>query len=1530
MGALMRRIDWSQRPAGPLEEWPRSLRTTVDTCIHSRTPMVIYWGADLLQFYNDAFRAILGDEHPDAMGRPAREHGPELWALIGPHLQRVLTGGEATYVEDQKLLVARGGLREESHLNLGFAPIHDERGAVAGVFCTVTETTSRVINERRLRTLRELAQALADTENEPDVWSRSKEALEKNRDDLPDLLLYRVDAANFARLASATGDLPAPAEIDLSLPTPFAPITDAAPDAVVLPIPSAGAREGFMVAGRNPHRPLDPDYRGFFSLVADRIAAGIARARIQEDRRRAASAIDLDRERTARLLLEAQRAARAREEMLAVVSHDLRNPLNAISIAASSLEWGSPGAEPDERITKRAATIRRAVARMDRLLSDLLDLASIDAGKLKLQTAPHAVEQVLLELREVFSGTADEKRIKLSVHTAPEVALLACDRDRLVQALSNLVSNALKFTREGGRIDVTATPSGEGIRFSVQDTGAGIPAAVLPHVFDRYWHAAQRSGAGHGLGLAIVKGIVEAHGGQVSVQSTPGEGSTFSFEIPFQTRAAPSAPDVVPLLDRDAELDQLFARGGSVGASMRAHDWSRTELGPVVAWPQALRIALGECLGARSPAFVFWGPSFIQLHNDAARPLAGGGRVLGAALDRAATPLFQAIRPELQRVLEGADVGAKEDELVTIERNGVREEAYFTFSFAPIRLETGTIAGVFVSAIDQSRKVRAERRMALLRELALRAADAGDELTVCRRAARVLDAHSRDVPFALIYARADDGTLQLAAQTGLADDDPRLVTGAWPIEEAIARKQSLWVIQGKHLGALPGGPWPEPARGALVVPLGSTANGAPAAVLVAGSSPRLPSDAEYRDFLEQLAAQLLLLLRAARAQRESTARDESRGQLERAKAAFFSSIVHQFRTPLALIASNIEDAIASRGHALTGEALDAVRRSTARMGKTINALLEFSRIEAGRAQSLFAPTDLAAVTVELANAFRATIERAGLSLIVDCAPLSEPVYVDSAAWEKIVLNLLSNALKYTHRGEIRIGLTQEQGHAVLTVQDTGVGIPEPETLRVFDRFYRVPGAHGRSHEGTGAGLAVVHELVRLHRGDVAVTSKLGQGSTFTVRIPRGFAHLPREQVVHAPRPRSGEGAAKAFIEEARHWLVRDPDRRASEAAPELATARVLLINDNAELREYLAELLRRAFGEVRAVADAGRALELARVGWPEIILSDLTMPGFDGLGLARALRADERTRAIPIILLTAPLEGGSGLAGLDQLADDYLTKPFSGQELIARVRTQLEMARIRSDVVRYRLAREHLQSLMETRDEFISVASHELRTPLAALQMQVQGLTRGPAGARLDPVVKRRLQAADRSVERIVELVNHLIEASNLAAGRLSLVPVRTSLGDVIDDAVQRLQPAIARSGSTVSVDVGANIIGFWDKQRVGQVVTHLLSNALKYGEGRPIEIHGDSAAGRARFSIRDSGVGIAQEELQRIFRRFERGAAPYHYGGFGLGLWMAEQIVVAMGGTLRVESEKGRGSLFTVDLPLHWAEAPLHESQVS
>ncbi|HET7547975.1 MAG TPA: ATP-binding protein [Usitatibacter sp.] len=779
--------------------------------------------------------------------------------------------------------------------------------------------------------------------------------------------------------------------------------------------------------------------------------------------------------------------------------------------------------------------------------------------------------------------------------------------------------------------------------------------------------------------------------------------------------------------------------GGELGELIRARDWSATPLGPVERWPQSLRSAVSILLPSRAQICLFWGPRLVAIYNDAYRPTLGVKHpwALGKPGGEVFSEIWEdVLRPLLEGVLQRGEAFWANDHPFHLERRGFVEETYFDISYDPVRDESGRVGGVFCIVSETSGRVIGERRLKTLRELGRRTMEARTVAAVYEEAAAVLARADKDLAFALLYEwDAQRGIARRAALAGIDASAPAAPQeipddeGAhWPLGEA-ARSGDLLLLEGPRLaalGKLPGGPWPEAARNVAILPVAMPAQ-APFGFLVAGTSPRLAFDEGYRDYVRLLASAISSAIANALALETERKRAEALAQLDRAKTAFFSNVSHEFRTPLTLLLGPIEEELA-QGDRL-GEAsrrrLETAHRNGVRLLKLVNTLLDFSRIEAGRVRASFEPVDLAALTAELASNFRSACERAGIELVVNCAALPQPVYVDRDMWEKVVLNLLSNAFKFTFEGRIEVAIGMEDGSPRLVVRDTGIGIPPEELARVFERFHRVEGARGRTHEGSGIGLALVQELVRMHGGAIHAESEPGRGSAFSVSLRLGTDHLPPQQVLPAGAHAGGRGGAVAFVEEALAWLGGEDgptfETPLLEGVAEPASERVLVVDDNADMRDYIRRLLAPRW-QVASARDGAEALALLRRERFDLVITDVMMPEVDGFGLVRELRRDPALAALPVIMLSARAGEEARIEGLEAGADDYVVKPFGARELVAQVKSQLAIRHAR------RLASEERERLLA--NERVARREAELhREHLRSLFMQAPNpivILRGP------------------------------------------------------------------------------------------------------------------------------------------------------------------------------------------------------------
>ena len=735
-----------------------------------------------------------------------------------------------------------------------------------------------------------------------------------------------------------------------------------------------------------------------------------------------------------------------------------------------------------------------------------------------------------------------------------------------------------------------------------------------------------------------------------------------------------------------------------MGALMRAHDWASTSLSTPDTWPQSLRTSVSTCLNCSFPILIWWGPDLVKIYNDAYAPILGVKHpaALGARGRDTWPEIWDVIGPMLDRVMREGEAAPADDLMLLLDRRGYAEEGYFSFSYSPIRDESGGIGGVFCPVIETTAHVIGERRLKLQNRLAERTADLRRENEVF---AAVIDSFTkedqRDFPFVALLRRHETGASDLLASFGLADEP-----ASWRktfqdhLDRAMAdaAQEEDAVIPVAMLGMdVPRGPWPHPLAHLVILPLGPGPS--PVGHIVMGLNPARPLE-EMRDFARLITGQVSTALGNALAAEAERRRADELAEIDRVKTAFFANISHEFRTPLTLLLGPLEgalDELACEPPSSLSEGLDLARRNALRLQKLVNTLLDYSQIEAGRAEAILQPTDLGQLTADLASGFRSACERAGLGLVVDCPPLAGPVMIDPQMWEKIVLNLLSNAFKFTFEGEIRVTLRAVGDRAVMEVSDTGVGIPSAELPRLFERFHRITGQPSRTYEGSGIGLALVQELVRLQGGVIDAASAQGAGSTFTIKLPLTqtlpLATPARLQSSASYRTEDSSGRTSAYVQEALGWLPQAPllENPAGTDEPtdsaSASRARVFLIDDNADMRAYTARLLR-ADWIVQTFADGEAALDAARANRPDLVLTDVMLPGLDGFGVLAALRADPDLADIPVIMLSARAGEAARIEGLDAGADDYVCKPFSGLELRARIRANLSLARLRREAIR--------------------------------------------------------------------------------------------------------------------------------------------------------------------------------------------------------------------------------------------------------
>ncbi len=988
---------------------------------------------------------------------------------------------------------------------------------------------------------------------------------------------------------------------------------------------------------------------------------------------------------------------------------------------------------------------------------------------------------------------------------------------------------------------------------------------------------------------------------------------------------------------RVSETAHCLNGGGEVGELLRSFDWSDTGFGVPEDWTQAFQISVSLCLNSRFPLILWWGPDLLMLYNDSytGHLQSKHPSALGRPGREVWSEIWTVIGPMLHGVFTTGEATYSDDLHLLLNRNGFPEETYHTFSYSAIKDVAGNIVGIFTPVAETTEKVVAERRLRTLKDLSS-SSRAETEEALMKSLATALSTNNIDLPFWSLY-RLCDGQFETvcSSKSGVLPISGEVNKSAFG--QALANSGTLRYLSlsseelSEALAPLPAGIWGGIPTYAVFAPLSVHKDGE-ALILFSALSPHRSWDESYQSFLDSLTREVSTAITEVRALADERLRSEKLAELDRVKTAFFNNVSHEFRTPLSLMLGPLQTILD------TDVSLDAARkevevahRNGLRLLKLVNTLLDFSRIEAGRIEAIYEPTDLAALTTELASAFRSAIEDAGLDFIVECRVSEEPVYVDRDMWEKIVLNLLSNAFKFCLKGYIRVSLSENANEIVLEVTDTGCGIAEHELPLIFDRFHRVYSVEARTHEGTGIGLSLVDELVKFHGGKITAKSRVGEGSTFTVSIPRGKEHLSLEQLSGTRKMQSSLIGSAAFIEEAARW--RTPTGPAADGFIDSLDSSlssidgmvaefpetVLVADDNADMRDYLVRLLQPHW-RVIAVSDGNKAWEALLTEEPDLVLTDVMMPGMDGFQLLNKIRKTDATRTTPVIMLSARAGEESVIDGLSAGADDYLPKPFSAKELVAYVRANLKLAKSRNELAEQleNVVRERTDEATRANDELRAMAnlvSEHVQEPANIIASYLKLLAvryKDRLGKDADEFIDKCLQAS-RSVTRMVDDLWHFshVDKPHIAYSQVNVSEILSRVLRELSEDIKVKKVKILMQESFPEVHANAYQLEY--------LLKNLIDNAISFsrpaGAGE-IQITCKDNGTEWLFCVEDNGIGIDAMHSEDVFQPFVRLGARPDADGTGMGLALSRKIVLSHKGWIWVESELNKGAKFFFTLP--------------
>ncbi len=632
-----------------------------------------------------------------------------------------------------------------------------------------------------------------------------------------------------------------------------------------------------------------------------------------------------------------------------------------------------------------------------------------------------------------------------------------------------------------------------------------------------------------------------------------------------------------------------------------------------------------------------------------------------------------------------------------------------------------------------------------------------------------------------------------------------------------------------------------------------------------------------------------------------------RQQAERLKDEFFANVSHELRTPLTLILSPLESLLSDTGRldAKERRLLETMHNNAMRLLQLVNGLLDFSKLDAGRIVVERSPVQIMALSRMVFQDFQPLMKERHLQSQLEVEPPEAVVRMDRHLYERILFNLLSNAVKFTPPGgRVVVRVQWADGQLRLVVSDSGIGIPAEEQAHIFQRFRQVEGSSTRRFEGTGLGLALVKEFAQLLGGHVVVESELDHGSTFTVTCEA------------AATPAAGAPALVPSPARLRAQRYAIASSQADPTSPDASRPKVLVAEDNAEMASHIAGLLA-PFCQVQIARDGYEALALVRRWSPDLALTDVMMPGRDGLSLCRDIRANAATAAIPVVMITALTHREALLEGWKAGASDYLFKPFHPVELVTRVQSLLKA---RLDQQRAEQEIRHLNENLRHRalelqvsnrelEAFSYSVSHDLRTPLRA----IEGFSRellDDQHLHLNEQSRHDLERIRAATDRMSQLIDGLLLLSRLTRQELKRETVELSaVAHRIVDDLRNASP-----GRSVAVEIAPRLVSEGDAQLLSIVLENLLQNAWKFTSKHPaahIELGSFERDGQTVFFVRDNGAGFNMAFADKLFGPFQRLHHAKEFPGHGVGLALVQRIVHRHGGEVWGDSQENQGATF-------------------
>eukprot|EP01117_Protostelium_nocturnum_P014435 TRINITY_DN548_c0_g2_i1.p1 TRINITY_DN548_c0_g2~~TRINITY_DN548_c0_g2_i1.p1 ORF type:complete len:1148 (-),score=386.31 TRINITY_DN548_c0_g2_i1:179-3622(-) len=945
-------------------------------------------------------------------------------------------------------------------------------------------------------------------------------------------------------------------------------------------------------------------------------------------------------------------------------------------------------------------------------------------------------------------------------------------------------------------------------------------------------------------------------------------------------------------------------------------DWSKTSLGPLDTWPDAFRTNVILCFTSKFPMSLFLGKDLIQVYNESYVGLvpAKHPKIWATPLSEGFSEVWKELSVMINGVVESGEGIFLKDHLFLLESGDILEEGYYNFSYSPI-VQDRHIVGI-VDTVASSSHVINGRRMELLRNVALKTGSIKSESEIPPLLSDLFKGNTYDISFHSLYLKKE-GSFQLSCSSNFDEISfPTLIkkeNSSSPFESTFiddvlkcVEEMNLVQMDLKPYSFPACGHWNSPVNSCCMTPLLSGENNV-IGVLVVGINQHLHFDQKYQGFVKVLGNQISSFVTTFKLREENLKRMNELQRLDRNRTNFYTTVPHEFRTPVTLTLGPLECLLNKEKDQFSEDQykrVEVIYRNALKVMKLVNDILDFHELEDGKMVPKYEPLDITSITIENCSLFTPSCEKENLNLRVKCDDIKEKPFVDKEMWEKIVYNLLSNAMKFTNRGgSIEVNLYEDEDNVYFKVSDTGIGISEKDLPFVGQRFFR---ANEGGVVGTGIGLSLVSELAKFHGGDLRVESELNKGTTITVHIKKGTAHL-----IESKKEESSKLRTISSENPTRRWLTSLAKSKLRTSSESLSSfdqngSKILCLFHDSNIQEHLSAALNHEY-ELRFTPDIPETLKRLYTDIPDLVLVDISSHPEDGFSLIESMKKDESLVNVPIIFINTR-SGDHKIESLDRGVDDCLVMPFTELELKARISTHIQNAK---NQIQSKNHHKDLRQVAEfatiAKDNFLAMLAHEMRTPLAPALMLVEEMISEKV---VPESVLKKIKLIHQTIQSEVLLIDNLLDMVKISKSKLALFISAVDLHNCIKISAEKVKNDLKDSGMELiwSLDAKNSIVN-GDESRLNQILWNVLKNAIKFGRnGKKIKIisrNPKDNPNTIEVEIVDYGVGLKDKQLKTIFDPMEMYEKnPYKTTGLGVGLHITQHIVEAHGGSVNAFSD--------------------------